>query len=357
MTRAEALGWGRARLAASPSASPGPGQNAAQDPSPTPSLDASLILASILGLRREALLSSLNVYLEAAPLARFEKAISQRVEGKPVAYITHEKEFFGRSFFVNEDVLVPRPDTELLVELALELGDRLAALRGRPPRIHECCVGSGAVALSIAAERPSWVLSASDLSAAALDVAARNALRLLPSEREGGKLGLFLADLLTPPLGAPAAIPAAAAPPAALPAATATPAASPGVAISAANPVAVTRVAVTPAAAAPLPTATTPFDLILANPPYVESPLARELSERWGEPLVALDGGNDGLDLIRRLVLEAVARLAPGGCLLIEADGSQAAALRRLFAEAGLADARSERDLGGIERVTIGVQP
>ena len=352
MTRAEALGWGRARLAASPSASPGPGQNAAQDPSPTPSLDASLILASILGLRREALLSSLNVYLEAAPLARFEKAISQRVEGKPVAYITHEKEFFGRSFFVNEDVLVPRPDTELLVELALELGDRLAALRGRPPRIHECCVGSGAVALSIAAERPSWVLSASDLSAAALDVAARNALRLLPSEREGGKLGLFLADLLTPPLGAPAAIPAAAAPPAALPAATATPAASPGVAISAANPV-----AVTPAAAAILATAPTPFDLILANPPYVESPLARELAERWGEPLVALDGGNDGLDLIRRLVPEAVARLAPGGCLLIEADGSQAATLRRLFAEAGLADARSERDLGGIERVTIGVQP
>ena len=352
MTRAEALGWGRARLAASPSASPGPGQNAAQDPSPTPSLDASLILASILGLRREALLSSLNVYLEAAPLARFEKAISQRVEGKPVAYITHEKEFFGRSFFVNEDVLVPRPDTELLVELSLELGDRLAALRGRPPLIHECCVGSGAVALSVAAERPSWVLSASDLSAAALDVAARNALRLLPSEREGGKLGLFLADLLTPPLGAPAAIPAAAATPAALPAATATPAASPGVAISAANPV-----AVTPAAAAILATAPTPFDLILANPPYVESPLARELAERWGEPLVALDGGNDGLDLIRRLVLEAVARLAPGGCLLIEADGSQAAALRRLFAEAGLADARSERDLGGIERVTIGVQP
>ena len=299
MTRAEALGRGRARLAASPPATP--------DPSPTPSLDASLILASLLGLRREELLARPGEEVEVATLFRFEEAIARRAQGRPVAYLTGEKEFYGRVFSVSEAVLVPRPDTELLVELALAEGDRIAALGACPPRLHECCVGSGAIALSIAAERPSWILTASDISPAALEVASRNASRLLPREREGGAPRLFAADLLD---GLPG-----------------------------------------------LPGSEGPFDLILANPPYVESALALELAERWGEPLLALDGGSDGLDLLRRLVPQAAARLVRGGVLLIEADGSQAPALRDFFAVAGLVDVRSEMDLAGIERVTIGVLP
>ena len=313
MTRAEALGRGRARLAAasptnSASSSPAPPETSA-----TPSLDAALILASLLGMRRETLLTRPEVEVEDAVLRRFDEAIERRALGSPVAYITGEKEFYGRIFAVSEAVLVPRPDTELLVELALEEGDRLAARGGRPPRLHECCVGSGAVILSIAAERPSWIVSASDISHAALDVVAHNASRLLPADREGGAPRLYESDLLARPTGS---------------------AGSPGLA----GPEG-------------------PFDLILANPPYVESTLARDLSGRWGEPLLALDGGADGLELCRRLVPEAAARLAPGGLLLVEADGPQAPMLRALFATSGLVGPRSVRDLAGIERVSIGVHP
>lgn len=307
MTRAEALGRGRARLAAASPSISAASSPALPEASATPSLDAALILASLLGLRRETLLTRSEVEVEASVLRRFDEAIERRARGRPVAYITGEKEFYGRIFAVSEAVLVPRPETELLVELALEEGDRLAALSGRPPRLHECCVGSGAVILSIAAERPSWIVSASDISCAALEVVAHNASRLLPPDREGGAPSLTESDLLALPTGS-------------------------------AGPEG-------------------PFDLILANPPYVESALARDLSGRWGEPLLALDGGADGLELCRRLVPEAAARLTPGGLLLVEADGPQAPLLRALFEASGLVGLRSARDLAGIERVSIGVHP
>ncbi|HUX37468.1 MAG TPA: peptide chain release factor N(5)-glutamine methyltransferase [Rectinemataceae bacterium] len=292
MTRAEALAKGRAALAASPSAS----------------LDATLILAYLLGLSRESLILAPRERLPDGLLESYEAALAARASGRPVAYLTGEKEFYGRSFVVSEAVLIPRPDTELLVESALGLGDAIEArLRGgseagyRPLRVHECCVGSGAVAISLAAERPAWTVTASDISAAALAVASQNAARLLPGDRPGGPLLLSSSDLLE------------------------------GIGDD--------------------------FDLILANPPYVESPLARELSETWGEPLLALDGGAEGLDLLRRLVPLASTRLVRGGFLLVEADGDQAAALRSMFAAAGLLGAHSERDLAGIERVTIGELP
>lgn len=292
MTRAEALARGRAVLAGSPTAA----------------LDASLLLARLLGLRREALLAAGAEELEPGLLEHYEEALASRAAGRPVAYLLGEKEFFGRVFLVDDSVLVPRPDTELLVELALAEGDRLAAGRPGPLRVHECCVGSGAVAVSVAAERPGWLVSASDLSEAALATAARNAARLLSPDRAGGPLVLRRSDLLED-VG---------------------PGAGPAVG---------------------------PFDLILANPPYVEAELARELASNWGEPLLALDGGPDGLDLIRRLLPLAFSRLAPGGLLLVEADGAQARELRRLFADAGFAAPRSRRDLAGIERITLGEHP
>ena len=187
------------------------------------------------------------------------------------------------------------------MELALREGDRLAAGLGGPLRVHECCVGSGAIAVTLAAERPSWVLSASDISAPALETASRNASRLVPAGRVGGPLALLIANLLEGLSG--------------------------------------------------------PFDLILANPPYVETALARELVAGWGEPLLALDGGPEGLDCLNRLVPAALARLAPRGLLLVEADGSQASISRGLFTASGFVAVRSERDLSGIERVTIGEHP
>ena len=292
-TRAEALEKGRVVLA----------------PSPTASLDASLILASLLGLRRETVVAFPDEAVGADVLVRYDEALVRRAAGRPVAYLTGKKEFYGRDFVVNEAVLVPRPDTELLVELALDLGDEIASSGHRRILVHECCVGSGAVALSVAAERPAWLVSGSDLSPSALEVAIGNASRVLPGERPGGPVRLFLADLFenrdsSGGLGDERRL-----------------------------------------------------DLILANPPYVESALARELSAAWGEPLLALDGGVDGLDLVRRLVPTAAAMLDRGGALLVEADGSQAAVLRSLFRIAGLVDVRSEKDLAGVQRVTVGVRP
>ena len=302
MTRAEALAEGRKALASSSTAA----------------LDASLLLAWALGLGREALYLDPEREVDAEALDRFGKAIDRRSAGRPVAYLTGVKEFYGRPFAVGEGVLVPRPDTELLVELALSLGDRLtASAAGRPLRVHECCTGSGAVAVSVAAERPAWEVSASDLSDAALEIASGNASSLLDPGRPGGPVAFFRADLLSAAESVPER----------------TQASSSGAA------------------------ARGPYDLVLANPPYVESKLARELVREWGEPLLALDGGEDGLDLVRRLLPEALPRLAPKGLLLVEADGSQAAEIRGLFSRLGFTGVRSERDLAGIERVTLGAAP
>ncbi|MFZ4617978.1 MAG: peptide chain release factor N(5)-glutamine methyltransferase [Rectinemataceae bacterium] len=264
----------------------------------SPALDASLILAWSVGATRSALLSDLRPGLDAASEERYRRGLERRLRGSPVAYVTGTKEFWGRDFQVDASVLVPRPDTELLVELALAEGDSRAGRLGRPPVVHECCTGSGAVIVSLALDRPLWTLSAGDISPAALAVARANEGRLLPASRPGGNVSFVEQDLLAGTSG--------------------------------------------------------PFDLILANPPYVESTLARELAASWGEPLLALDGGLDGLDLLRRLIPAAARALAPGGCLMVEADATHAARLRDMFNCEGFAGIGTARDLAGLERVTGG---
>jgi release factor glutamine methyltransferase len=268
-------------------------------------LDASLLLAEVLGTSHSSLLASWPDEVGEAPLELYRARLGSRARGLPLAYILGRKEFWGRSFHVDDRVLIPRPDTETLVQAALDLGDAISRERAAL-RVHEACCGSGCVAISLAAERPDWILSASDLSEGALEVAAANAAALLAAGRSGGPLGLARGDLLS---------------------------------------------SLSPSGGRGGP----PFDLILANPPYVPSAEARALLRQgWGEPLMALDGGPDGLDLVRRLVPQAVAALAPGGALLVEADGGQAAAVAALFGSAGLIGLGSLRDLGGRERVTSG---
>jgi release factor glutamine methyltransferase len=278
--------------------------------SETPFLDASLLLAEALGVGTDSIHASHPDPVEEAALEAYRSKLARRASGLPVAYVLGRKEFWGRSFTVDERVLVPRPDTELLVQTALALGDALAAAWagggareggqvGGALRVHEKCCGSLCVAASVAADRPTWLVSASDLSPGALEVAATNAAALLPPDRPGGPLALMRSDLLEAVEGG--------------------------------------------------------FDLILANPPYVPSAETDALlAQGWSEPRMALDGGEDGLALIERLVPQAADRLAPGGWLLVEADGSQAPRIRELLGEAGFTGIDCIADLAGIPRLSIG---
>ena len=320
MTRREALLEGTRILA-----------EQGQRGSETPSLDASLLLAAALSIEKDRLLSSLPDEIDELARSRFLGLVAERAKGRPVAYLVGRKEFWGHEFHVDERVLVPRPDTELLVELALREGCRLGAKRAAqgtaagnaaasgpavpagstapchaPLGLHEACTGSGCVAISLALERPGWKVSASDISSGALAVARRNALLLLPTERAGGDVDFFEADLLDLHDAGEAGA---------------------------------------------------RYDLILANPPYVESGLARELADSWGEPLLALDGGSDGLDPYRRLVPQAFALLAPGGALLLEADPDEMPAIRDLLSGAGFESVETVADLAGLARVSLGRKP
>ena len=259
--------------------------------SETPFLDASLILAKSLGISRSTLLARLPEQMGPQPEG-FAALWLRRLAGEGISYILGRREFFGREFLVDGRVLSPRPDTELLVAAALELGDGLGKAQGKGAlRVHDLCTGSGAVAVSLAAERPFWELSASDISADALEVAMINSLGIL-----GRHIPLAQADLLEG-LGGP-------------------------------------------------------FDLITANPPYVPTEETTTLLEEgWGEPRLALDGGVDGLDIIRRLAAQAPATLARGGFLLVEIDALQAAETRSILEKEGFEGLKIWKDLAGLERV------
>jgi len=275
----------------------------------TPFLDASLLLADALSTDGTRILAAGPETVEEGPLARYRAGIASRSRGLPLAYIVGHKEFWGRRFMVDPRVLVPRPDTETLVEAALAIGDLIVDAQAKTIRkrfaapalrVHEACCGSGCVAISVAADRPDWSVSASDLSEGALEVARANARALIDPARPGGPLPFIRSDLLS----------------------------------------ALTRGS---------------FDLILANPPYVGSGKTEALlALGWSEPRMALDGGSDGLDLVRRLVPEAAFALSRGGALLVEADGEQAAEVAALFRASRLTDIEAYRDLGGKARVTSG---
>lgn len=263
--------------------------------SPTPRLDAELLLAHGLGVERLQLYLDFDKPLSAAELRVYREAVRRRIAHEPVAYITGSREFWSRRFAVSPAVLVPRPETELLVEQAIAL------LRGRQtatprPLVLDVGTGSGAIAVTLALELPEVIVMAIDLASAALRVARGNGQAL------GAPVRWLCADLL--------------------------------------------------ASLVPRPS----FDLVLANLPYVASAdlpaLAPEVRD-W-EPRHALDGGADGLDVIRALVAQVRSRLRPGGQVLLEVGAGQAPVVAALLRSVGLAGVRSWRDLAGIERVVGG---
>lgn len=227
--------------------------------------------------------------LDARLVERFAEMVERRARGVPFAYIAGRREFFGRDFSVSPAVLIPRPETELLVEWGLELPLSEAA------RVLDIGTGSGCIIMSLAAERPLWQCTATDISADALAVAAINRERLALS-----RVRLLQGSLLEPldEMG---------------------------------------------------------FELIVSNPPYVaaDDPHLKHGDIRH-EPEIALASGSDGLGHIETLVESARSVLGDGGRLLIEHGYDQAAAVRELFRRNGYENIESRRDLAGIERVTGG---
>lgn len=258
----------------------------------SPRLTAELLLGHVLSLPRVKLYMDLERPLSKEELATYRALIQRRLAGEPTQYVIGHKEFYGRRFAVDARVLVPRPETELLVEAALR-----SVPKDAPARVLDLCTGSGCVAVTIAAERPQASVWATDLSPGALAVAKANAEAL----GLDGRVTFFEGDLLAP-------VPAEAR-----------------------------------------------FDVIVSNPPYVKSGeiagLQREVQQ---EPRLALDGGADGLDVIRRLVPAALARLKPGGLLALEIGEDQGAALRDILTRAGARDVTIEKDLAQHERLALG---
>jgi release factor glutamine methyltransferase len=257
-------------------------------------LDADLLVAHALKLKRLALYLDLDRPLEDQELGMIRALVERRRGFEPIAYILGEREFYGRGFEVSKDVLIPRPDTETLVE------QTLLCLRAQDDagRVLDLCTGSGAVALTLAAELPERRVLGTDVSSAALAVAARNVERLQLTER----VELSLGDLF-------GAVPAE-----------------------------------------------ERFAAITANPPYIgaEELATLEPDVRDHEPRLALDAGADALSFYRRIVADAPSHLQEGGSLLVEVGYTQADAVRALFEAAGLCEVRSAKDLAGTERVVIG---
>jgi release factor glutamine methyltransferase len=260
---------------------------------PTARQDAEVLLARVLGTTRLGLYTAgATVVLDRAR-AELEAVVARRLRHEPLQYILGETDFCGLRLGLEPGVFIPRPETEALVERALALGPP------GPATVIELCAGSGAIACALATGRPDWTVWAVERAAAAAACARVNVQRLGLEARLRVRAG----DLFAPLRGA--VIPSA-------------------------------------------------VDLVVANPPYLATPILPTLPAevREWEPRDALDGGADGLDVIRRVLAGAADWLRAGGALLVEIGEEQGPATRALVAADGrYAEARVHRDFRGCERV------
>ena len=309
--------------------------------SPTPELDTAVLLQHITGFDKTHLLLNRDFELSGEQESDFLAAIEKRKTGLPVAYITGHKEFFALDFLVTPDVLIPKPDTELLVELALDaLEDKFRANPASIPTVCDMCTGSGCVGISIAktlsdkasekkettdyTDSHSLSLTLVDISEKALDIAKKNAERLLGSDERSN-------------------VPSQTAPRLML---------TPHLSFVQSN----LFENVLPA-----------FDLIVTNPPYVPHSESLELlKDGRNEPLLALDGDvdeygeydftTDGLSLIRRLVPQCYEHLNRNGVLIMETGEYNAEATAELFKQAGFRNIHIEYDMNEMMRDVVGVK-
>lgn len=264
---------------------------------PTPNLDAELILCWLYDWDRIQIILKSDIDMQTDDEIRYAELIGQRKAGKPVQYIIRKQEFMGLPFYVDERVLIPRGDTEILVEAVL------ARLKECPaPRILDVCTGSGAIAVSLAHFIKAAEVDGTDISEDALEVARANARSLKVAQRTRwlhGNLYEALGD------------------------------------------------------------DTTPYDAIVSNPPYIDPQVIAGLEPnvRDYEPTGALDGGSDGLEFYPVLIAGSVCRLKPGGILALEIGWDQGAAVMAMIRENGhFQEPELLTDLPGKDRVVLAVR-
>ena len=261
-----------------------------------PRLDAEVLLAAVLSTNRVGVYLRFEEALRPDEVDRYRELVRRRAGGEPVAYLVGKREFWSQELAVTPAVLIPRPETELLVELSL------VALKGRAGgrRILDLGTGSGAIAIALSRELPEAHVVAVDLSRGAAVVARANTI----AAEVGERVSVIVADW--------------------------------GSAIR----------------------ADAGFDVVLSNPPYIASDaLATLPPEVRREPRLALDGGGDGLAAYRRFIPEAATLLAPGGTMVLEVGMGQAPAVAAMLAEGRLVEVAVHDDLAGIPRVVVGVAP
>lgn len=258
-------------------------------------LEARLLVATAAGKTTQELLRDLSLYTTPDVADRVAELTARRVKGEPVAYITGAWEFYGLPMIITTDVLIPRMDTELLVDAAKEL------LNGRKmdARILDLCCGSGCITCAVGHELPATRLVAVDISASALEIARKN----IAANRLSSRAICMQAD------------------------ATASPPLSMG-----------------------------QFDMIISNPPYIRSSDLKKLdrSVRDFEPAWALDGGKDGLKFYKSIIKYWKALIRPGGYLLFEVGEGQAESVKEMLLTGGFRSVGSKFDTLGVERVIVG---
>lgn len=256
-----------------------------------PNLEAQLLLQHLLNVNRAWLIMHENDALEPNIHVAFKALLQRRLDGEPMAYILGYREFYGLKLKVTPDTLIPRPDTETLVEAALEKIPQSAG-----SKVLDLGSGTGAIALAISHNRPNTSLTATDASQAALDVAIENARNLNITNINFIKSDWFAA------------------------------------------------------------LAHEKFDVIVSNPPYIAQ---NDMHLKQGglpwEPITALASGQDGLDDIRKIIQKAPQHLNPHGYLMLEHGYNQAEPVAMLLNQAGFSTIETRKDLGGNDRVTLGV--
>ncbi len=258
----------------------------------SPRLEADLLVCHALRLKRVDLYTKFDQPLTSEELSTVRALVERRRKHEPIAYITGKREFYGRNFHVTSAVLIPRPETELVVEIVLE-----TIAPAQPDvtyRALDIGAGSGAIAITLASERKDFSVTAVDISQEALAIATENAANLLVNDRVEFVHGAFY------------------------------------------QPVGAQR-----------------YSVIVSNPPYIPSGEIATLMEdvRDHEPHLALDGGTDGMDLLRVILQDGINHIEPGGLIVLEFAVGQGKALAEIAANAGWTKISIRKDLTGRERV------